>query len=152
MDYIEDVSVIENPDDPTSIHLYQVKTKSADQQYQLSTVISEEWYQKLYKNAQKYDVSLGGAAVVCNTDVVASKKSIFPNAKTTLGEFDANENVKKIKQAISKDLGIPEEAVDLSKFYFLAFYPRISMLMYLYTLIFVFCQHFVYIKIKYLSN
>ena len=47
MDYIEDVSVIENPDDPTSIHLYQVKTKSADQQYQLSTVISEEWYQSL---------------------------------------------------------------------------------------------------------
>lgn len=119
MDYIEDVSVIENPDDPASIHLYQVKTKSADQQYQLSTVISEEWYQKLYKNAQKYDVSLGGAAVVCNTDVVASKKSIFPNTKTLLDEFKSNENIKKIRQAIAKDLEVSEEDVDLSKFYFI---------------------------------
>lgn len=119
MDYIEDVSVIENPDDPTSIHLYQIKTKSADQQYQLSTVISEEWYQKLYKNAQKYDGSLGGAAVVCNTDVVVSKKSIFPNAKTLLDEFESNKNIKKIKQAIAKDLGVAEEDVDLSKFYFI---------------------------------
>ena len=54
MDYIEDVVIIENPDEPTGIHLYQVKTKSTDKQYLLTTVIKDEWFQKLYKNAQKY--------------------------------------------------------------------------------------------------
>ena len=29
MDYIEDVSVISNPDNPSAIHLYQIKTKSS---------------------------------------------------------------------------------------------------------------------------
>ena len=54
MDYIEDMSVINDPGRPSAIHLYQVKTKSADKQYSLPTVISEEWFQKLYRNAKKY--------------------------------------------------------------------------------------------------
>lgn len=41
MDYIEDVSVISNPDNPSAIHLYQIKTKSSDKQYQLSAVIKD---------------------------------------------------------------------------------------------------------------
>ena len=49
MDYIEDVAVISNPDDPSSIHMYQIKTKSADKQYRLSAVIKDEWFQKLYR-------------------------------------------------------------------------------------------------------
>ena len=32
MDYIEDISIICNPDAPSEIHLYQVKTKSSDKQ------------------------------------------------------------------------------------------------------------------------
>lgn len=54
MDYIEDVSVISDPDAPSAIHLYQVKTKSSDKQYLMSAVIGDKWFQKLYANAQKY--------------------------------------------------------------------------------------------------
>ena len=70
MDYIEDISVINDPESPTAIHLYQVKTKSADKQYQLKTVISEEWFQKLYRNAKKYGTYTSSASVVCNTDLM----------------------------------------------------------------------------------
>lgn len=56
MDYIEDVVIIENPEEPTGIHLYQIKTKSTDKQYSLTTVINDEWFQKLYKNAQNMQI------------------------------------------------------------------------------------------------
>lgn len=119
MDYIEDVSIIYNPANPSEIHLYQVKTKSSDKQYSLSTIIKDEWYQKLYNNAQKYKDFIGSAAVVCNTDVVYDQKNVFPNAKTQLDEKGIEENIKKIQKAIAKDQKIKEEEVDLSRFYFI---------------------------------
>lgn len=118
MDYIEDVSIICNPCQPTEIHLYQVKTKSSDKQYQLSTIISDEWYQKLYMNAQKYGDFVGSASVVCNTDVVNSGVEVFPNTKTSLDEKSIQSNINKIKTAIAKSQKIDEKDVDLSKFYF----------------------------------
>lgn len=119
MDYIEDISVICNPQNPSAIHLYQVKTKSSDKQYQLSTIISDEWYQKLYKNARKYDSFVESASVVCNTDIVKSGKEIFPNAKTSLEDNTIQKNIQKIRAAIANDQNIAEVDVDLSKFYFL---------------------------------
>ena len=86
MDYIEDVSVIINPDDPSSLHLYQIKTKSSDKQYLLSTVIKDKWFQKLYENAIKYSPYVDSASLVCNTDIVASGSEIFPNEKTRLDD------------------------------------------------------------------
>lgn len=118
MDYIEDISIITNPDNPSDIHLYQVKTKSTDKQYALSTVIRDQWYQKLYENAKKYNEFLGSASVVCNTDIVHSGKEVFPNAKTSLKGIEKNNNIKKLKVAIARDLNISENDVDLSKFYF----------------------------------
>ena len=122
MDYIEDVAVICDPSHPSVIHLYQIKTKSSDKQYLLSTVISDEWFQKLYTNAQKYNKFLASASVVCNTDIVTSnsrsKSGVFPNAKTSLDDATIQKNIKKIRQAISKDQGIDEKDVDLSKFFF----------------------------------
>lgn len=85
MDYIEDVSIISAPETPSSIHLYQVKTKSSDRQYLLSTVIGDKWFQKLYKNAQKYEKYLGNASLVCNTDIITSRSKqnseLFANKK-----------------------------------------------------------------------
>ena len=119
MDYIEDVSIICNPSDPSEIHLYQVKTKSSDKQYQLSTVISEKWYQKLYDNAQKYADFVGSASVVCNTDVVKTGKNVFPNAKTSLEDKAIEANIVKIKELIATDHEIDIGEVDLSKYFFL---------------------------------
>ena len=122
MDYIEDVAVICDPTHPSAIHLYQIKTKSSDKQYLLTTVISDEWFQKLYKNAQKYNEFLESASVVCNTDIVTShsksRAGVFPNEKTSLNDITIQKNIKKIRQAISKDQGIDEKDVDLSKFFF----------------------------------
>lgn len=118
MDYIEDVSIICDPSSPSGIHLYQIKTKSADKQYQLSTVINEKWYQKLYKNAQKYGDYVASASVVCNTDIVSSRKTVFHNEKTSLNEDAIQKNIQKIKVAIAEDQKIDEKDVDLSKFYF----------------------------------
>lgn len=118
MDYIEDVVIIENPDEPTGIHLYQVKTKSADKQYTLTTVIKDEWFQKLYKNAQKYEGNVEEATLVCNTDIVVKQEKVFSNTKNSLADMKENSNVKKIVKAIAKDLNISEQEVDLSQFYF----------------------------------
>lgn len=37
MDYIEDISIITDPENPATIHLYQVKTKSSDKQYRMTS-------------------------------------------------------------------------------------------------------------------
>lgn len=118
MDYIEDISVICNPADPSEINLYQVKTKSSDKQYQLSAIIKDEWYQKLYNNAQKYQGFIGSAAVVCNTDVVCAQKEVFPNARTSLEEKSIKNNIKKIRAAIAKSRDVGEDEIDLSHYYF----------------------------------
>lgn len=122
MDYIEDVSIISDPETPSSIHLYQVKTKSSDKQYLLSAVIGDKWFQKLYKNAQKYGEYLGSASVVCNTDIVTSfskqNSEVFANVKTVLDDKAIQGNINKIRKAIADDQKVDEADIDLSKFYF----------------------------------
>lgn len=119
MDYIEDISVINNPENPSDIHLYQVKTKSSDKAYLLSAIINDKWFQKLYVNAQKYNPFLGSASVVCNTDVVHSGVEVFHNEKSLLKDFEIDNNILKIKKAIAKDLDLKEAEIDLSQFYFI---------------------------------
>lgn len=58
MDYIEDVAVICDPTHPSAIHLYQIKTKSSDKQYLLTTVISDEWFQNFIKTRKNIMNSL----------------------------------------------------------------------------------------------
>ncbi len=118
MDYIEDVAIVENPDSPSNIHMYQIKTKSADKQYTLNTVIKDEWFQKLYKNALKYSGYVAEAVLVCNTDIVNSTENVFKNEKDKLSNHLENENIKKIIHAIAVDQGISDNQVDLSHFYF----------------------------------
>lgn len=118
MDYIEDVSVISNPDNPSAIHLYQIKTKSSDKQYQLSAVIKDEWFQKLYKNAAKYGEYVDDASLVCNTGIVVSGNEVFPNERTCLDDKAVQANAHKIRKAIAKDLNVSESEIDLSKFFF----------------------------------
>lgn len=119
MDYIEDISIITDPENPAAIHLYQVKTKSSDKQYRMTTVISEKWFQKLYGNAQKYDEYVGSASVVCNTDVVTSAGiEVFPNEKTALTDTTIQRNIQKLRKAIATDQGVDEKDIDLSKFFF----------------------------------
>lgn len=118
MDYIEDVVIIENPEEPTGIHLYQVKTKSTDKQYLLTTVIKDEWFQKLYKNAQKFIGNVEEASLVCNTDIVHKQENIFTNERNCIDDYKDNTNVKKIVKAIAEDLKVSEDEVDLSRFYF----------------------------------
>lgn len=119
MDYIEDVSIICNPSDPSEIHLYQVKTKASDKQYLLSAIIKDEWYQKLYRNALKYHGFVSSASVVCNTDVINDAIEVFPNRKTSLEEASIENNIKKIRSAIAKSQGIKEIEVELSNYYFI---------------------------------
>lgn len=119
MDYIEDVAIIDDPDNPSSIHMYQVKTKSADKQYSLATVISDKWFQKLYGNALKYGCYVSDATLVCNTDIINNQENVFKNEKDKLADHLTNDNIKKIRKAIADDQGITEEDVDLSKFYFI---------------------------------
>lgn len=112
MDYIEDVSVISDPDNPSAIHLYQIKTKSTDRQYLLSAVIKDEWFQKLYRNALKYSGYVDSASLVCNTDIVVSGTEVFPNERTGLDDKAIEENIKKIRKAIAKDQNVNEAEVE----------------------------------------
>ena len=119
MDYIEDISIITDPENPASIHLYQLKTKSSDKQYRMTTVISEKWFQKLYITAQKYGEYMSSASVVCNTDVISSDgNEVFPNEKTMLSDPTIQTNIRKIRKAIATDQGVEEKDIDLSKFFF----------------------------------
>lgn len=119
MDYIEDISIITDPNNPAAIHLYQVKTKSSDRQYKMTTVINEKWFQKLYGNAKKYGEYVSSASLVCNTDVVSSSGAeVFPNEKTSLNDTTIQENINKLRKAIAADQGVDERDIDLSKFFF----------------------------------
>ena len=119
MDYIEDISIITDPENPAAIHLYQVKTKSADKQYRMTTVINEKWFQKLYGNAKKYGDYVGSASVVCNTDIVSSTGAeVFPNEKTALDDATVQANIRKLRKAIAADQGVAEKDIDLTKFLF----------------------------------
>lgn len=123
MDYIEDVAVICDPDNPSAIHMYQIKTKSADKQYRLSAVIKDKWFQKLYANALKYEEYLGSASLVCNTDIISSNNTeIFPNGKTSLDDVTIKKNINTIREAIAKDQDIDVAQVDLSNYYFIRTY------------------------------
>lgn len=119
MDYIEDISVVCDPAEPTKIHLYQIKTKSSGKPIKLTTVITEEWFQKLYTNALKYENYVGSASLVCNADIESSNKPIFHNDLTNLSDPEIQENIATIQKAIAKDQGISPENVDLSKLYFI---------------------------------
>lgn len=118
MDYIEDVAIIEKPDDPEHIYLFQIKTKSEGRAFTLKTIIEEEWFQKLYNSANKYTDFLSSAAVVCNTEVFDGNKCVFPNSLTYLNDQAINSNAIKIKTAIANKRKITLEEVDLSKFCF----------------------------------
>ena len=119
MDYIEDISVICDPAESAKIHLYQIKTKAADKTYKLSTVISDKWFEKLYANALKYGEHVGSVSLVCNTDIEDSNNNyVFPNERTYLTDPVVQENIRRIKNAIARALGISPEEVDLSKYCF----------------------------------
>jgi hypothetical protein len=120
MDYIEDIAVIEKPDSPERIFLYQIKTKTTGQSFTLKTIIDDEWFLKLYRNACKYLGYLSSADIVCNTEVLDEKKKcVFPNNCTKLDDQAITNNVLKIKTAIASTCEIPIEKVDLSKFRFI---------------------------------
>ena len=119
MDYIEDVSIICDPADPSKIHMYQIKTKTPGKTYKLTTVLEEKWFEKLYANALKYGKYVASASLVCNTDIEVSGKSIFPNEQTLLSDPTIQKNIEKIRNAIANDQGIPPVDVDLSKFCFI---------------------------------
>lgn len=121
MDYIEDVVVITSDADNENekIHMYQIKSKTADKNYSISTVLKKQWFEKLYDNATKYNEYLGSASLVCNTEIVDEKsKPIFANNISSLLEFESNPNIDKIKDAIAKDQKTTKDSVDLSDFYF----------------------------------
>ena len=119
MDYIEDVSIITDPENSAAIHLYQIKTKSSDKQYKMTTVINDKWFQKLYDNAKRYGEYVASASLVSNTDVVSSSgKVVFPNERTVLTDASIQENIEKLRVAIATDQGVEENDIDLSKFFF----------------------------------
>lgn len=119
MDYIEDVSVIENPNDPTNLHLYQVKTKKAGSNFRFASILSDEWFQKLYFNGLKYDGYVKTSNIVCNADIIDDSKSILINENTSVNNDISKNNINKIKEAIAEYNHIPISDVDLSSYHFI---------------------------------
>ncbi len=119
MDYIEDVSVIENPNDPNKIHMYQVKSKKAGSNFTFASIIKDEWFQKLYSNGLKYSDYVETANIVCNADILDGKNSILINEQTSVSDDIQLKNINKIKDAIAKYNHIPVSNVDLSSYYFI---------------------------------
>lgn len=119
MDYIEDVSVIENPNDPSKIHMYQVKSKKAGSNFTLASIIKDEWFQKLYSNGLKYSNYVETANIVCNADILDGKNSILINKQTSVSDDIQLKNINKIKDAIAKYNNILVTDVDLSSYYFI---------------------------------
>ena len=117
MDYIEDVSVIENPEEPNKIYLYQIKTKKEGSNFDFAAIIRDEWFQKLYSNGLKYADYVESANLVCNADIIHGKKSILINEKTNIGSDIPDEKVTKIKNAVAEYNKMSVDDVDLSSYY-----------------------------------
>lgn len=117
MDYIEDISVIENPENPNKIYLYQIKTKKEGSNFDFATIIRDEWFQKLYSNGLKYADHIESANLVCNADIIHNRKSMLINEKTSLKSDIPNKNINIIKKAVAEYNKISIDDVDLSSYY-----------------------------------
>jgi hypothetical protein len=117
MDYFEDIAVLNNPDNPDAIKLYQIKTNNASRPLSLTAVISDRWVQKLYENATQFGEHLEEGQLVCNDDIMNEKTTAFVNRKNCLKDLENAAIADKLKRAIANDLKIAEDAVDLSKFF-----------------------------------
>lgn len=117
MDYIEDIAVITNPENPDSIRLYQVKTKGGVGNLTLHYVIQDKWFQKLYKNAMQYGEHLLEGNLVCNADIIEDSKILFSNEKNILTDSSNSDVASKLIKAIAEDQKVSEGEIDLAKFF-----------------------------------
>lgn len=117
IDYFEDIAILNSPDNPDTIRLYQIKTTDKIQPLYLTAVISEKWVQKLYANAQQYGEHFEEGHLVCNDDIISEQTKAFVNLKNCLKDPLNAVICDKLKSVIAKDLKIAENDVDLEKFY-----------------------------------
>lgn len=125
MDCIEDVAVKKVVNGTEELFLYQVKTKNRGE-FTLNYIISEKWFQNLYKHTYNFSGFNYEIALVSNVDIT-DNQIIFPNEKTKISADtvekeevkDDEKRLYRIKKCISDSEYIPIEEVDLSKFYFI---------------------------------
>ena len=113
LDYGDDISIFNDPDNPTSVSYYQVKT--SDDTIILSTIISENWLPKLYEHLADPSPLIETLGLITNCPVKLDDNQILREEKTPFSKFN-NQTIQKIKNDISNKMKIAEENVDLSKF------------------------------------
>lgn len=112
MDYYDDISVFDNPNNPTTVSYYQMKT--SEDSISVSTIIREEWLPKLYAHLNDSEYLIENLGLITNCPIKLDKQ-LHTADKTPFLKFN-NETILKIKGDISKKLKINESDVDLSKF------------------------------------
>lgn len=137
MDYLEDVVVIENYNEETSIiSFYQVKSKEKNV-ITIGNVISEKFLNKMHYNISAFRDHECNAILITNCGIGFNGNTVSETDKVKLEEYldkkvssgdakkDLKENEfrlkkkKEIIESISKSEKITLEEVDLSKFYLL---------------------------------
>lgn len=112
MDYYDDISVFDDPNNPKSVSYYQMKT--SDDAIALSTITSEEWLPKLYAHLNDPSYLINTLGLITNSPVKLEKQTLREK-ETPFFKFN-DETLKKIKDDISKKMRIAVNDVDLSKF------------------------------------
>lgn len=125
MDHYDDITIFDISQEPFIVSYYQMKTH--ERSITLNTVLSEDWFAKLYAQLQRPEWIIKELGLITNCQLDVNVEFKDSNGKTKHLRKQYNEPktafcsmpimaIDKIKNDIATKLNMPVENVDLSKF------------------------------------
>ena len=112
MDYYDDITIFDDSDNPQSVSYYQMKT--SNDTITVATILREEWLPKLYAHLNNPTYLIKNLGLITNCPIKFDSQ-ILREEETPFSKIN-EQTVAKIKEDISKKMGITVSEINLSKF------------------------------------
>lgn len=122
MDYLDDIVLIENPNNEESlITFYQVKSKE-NGSFTINTVLKKEWIDKMYYNLNLFNGENVKSVFLSNAGIKFDSTHILNSFElVSLKDYLAAENLQSVDStiidSIAQSLKLPKEQIDHSNIY-----------------------------------
>ena len=91
VDYLDDIVILDNKDNPEEIIFYQVKTSTKE--ISMTTILKEEWLNHIEENLESFKDDKVNSILLTNTEILCHKKKF----KTDNDKYVINEEYDRIK-------------------------------------------------------
>ena len=110
VDYLDDIVILDNKDNPQKITFYQIKTSANE--ISMTTILNDEWFNKMEENLDSFKTCNARSILLTNTDIICYKKKFktivdkyivnaeYDNEKTLKECFQNSDDGKKIEYLI----------------------------------------------------